>query len=322
MASSLSEVARRASVSLGTASSVLTGRKGHRVASATAARIRKAADELGYKPNRLARALATGKTRLIALIDYEFGAAYSNRLARQFHRVLAEDDHDLVVFGESTDPSAVASLADGAFCTSRIVPAELDKILPLVQISPKPDTRQDSLRLDMRSSAEEAMKAFGQVGCERIGCIGKVSSLDPLDPRLVAYRSFISETRRPEILIDVPADCPSNDFLTLREYVGSNRWPHGLFCLNDEIASGTYRAIREAGLKVGSDVAVIGCDDIDADYFDPPLTTQSIPFEEIGRIAWSLLRERIQSPDIPARVIDVTPKLVMRQSHLYTPGTP
>src|ERR1700722_12174889 len=112
MPSSLSEVAKVAGVSLGTASSVLTGRTGFRVSAETAKRIQQAAHQLGYQPNRLARALATGRTRLIALIDYDFGASFSAHLGRHFHDALGADRYDLIIIGEATSPDAVASMVD------------------------------------------------------------------------------------------------------------------------------------------------------------------------------------------------------------------
>ena len=172
MPASLSEVARLAGVSLGTASSVLTKRSGFRVSRDTAARIQRAAQEAGYRPNRLARALATGRTRLVALIDYEFGASFSANIGHYFHLALAADGYDLIIVGQSTPPEAVANMVDGAICCSRQIPPGLDDVLPAVQVSPKPDTRQDALDLDFGPGARRAMETLDKAGCRTIAYLG------------------------------------------------------------------------------------------------------------------------------------------------------
>jgi LacI family transcriptional regulator len=318
MPSSLSEVARLAGVSLGTASSVLSARSGFRVSAETAARIRQAADKLDYKPNRLARALATGKTRLIALVDYDFGASFSAQLGRQFHLALSGDSYDLVIIGESTPPNAVATIVDGAICCSRDMPPGLDDALPVVQISPRPDTRQDALFLDFKPAAAQAMNALEREGCETVAFLGCDANSESCDGRLLAYREFIRQTGRCEVLIGSKADRQKEGYEALAHYVSENDWPQGIFCSNDELAVGAYRAIRETGRRVGREVAVIGCDDIGSEFFDPPLSTLAMPFEEISTIAWELLQRRIRSPELPTRIVDIRPTLVERESSRLT----
>lgn len=314
MASTLSEVARLAGVAEGTASSVLTKRRGFRVAPETAARIREAAEKLGYRPNRLARALATGSTRLIALIDYDFGANFSAHLGRQFHLALGADGYDLVIFGQSTPPDAVASIVDGAICSSREVPPGLDDVLPVVQVSSNPDTRQDAIRLDLKSATADAMRVFDRAGCESVAFLGPVSGLEALDGRLAAYLEHMAWSGRPKLLIETGSDRPQEGYEALVKFTSNAEWPSGIFCRNDELAVGAYRAIRESGRRPGEDVAVIGCDDIGGGFFDPPLTSMALPFREISETAWGMLRERIEMPEIASRVHSVIPDLVERES--------
>jgi LacI family transcriptional regulator len=303
-----------AGVSLGTASSVLTARSGFRVSPETAARIQQAARQLDYRPSRLAQALATGKTKLIALIDYDFGASFSAHLGRHFHLALGADRYDLVIVGESTPADAVASMVDGAICCSRDLPAGWDDVLPVVQISPKADTRHDALHLDFHSGATAAMGTLARAGCQRIAFLGPGTGEESKDGRLVAYRQFLGQMGGPEIFIEADSDRQQEGYSALTRYAASEDWPQGIFCMNDGLALGAYRAIREAGLKVGRDIAVVGCDDIGGEFLDPPLTSIAVPFQEISTIAWDMLRERIQSPDLPARVLKIQPKFIERAS--------
>jgi len=308
-----------AGVSLGTASSVLTGRSGFRVSVETAKRIRHAANELGYQPNRLARALATGKTRLIALIDYDFGASFSAHLGRHFHHALGADHYDLIIVGQATSPEAVASMVDGAICISRSVPSGIEELLPVVQVSPVPDTGQDSLTLDFESATLEAMNLFQQIGCQSVVFLGHSTGSYSVDGRILAYRDFVRRTGQPEILLPSAMDRAVEGYESMARYAAEHGWPQGVFCRNDELAVGAYRAIREAGLKVGRDVAVIGCDDIGGEFQEPPLTSIAVPFDELSSLAWRLLQERIETRDLPARAEVITPKLVERASSTLNP---
>jgi DNA-binding LacI/PurR family transcriptional regulator len=239
-------------------------------------------------------------------------------MGRQFHRALSADSYDLVIFGQATPPDAVAGIVDGAICCSREVPAGLDDVLPVVQISPKPDTRQDALRLELKLATSVAMDVFDRVGCGTVAFLGPASGLESSDGRFLAYRQFVESSGRSEILIETASDQQDEGYEALAKYAGAYGWPQGIFCRNDELALGVYRAVREAGRRVGRDVAVIGCDDIGGEFFDPPLTSMAVPFKEISRIAWNLLRERIESPDLPGRLVAITPQLVERESSRLT----
>jgi LacI family transcriptional regulator len=314
MPSSLSDVAKLANVSLGTASSVLTARKGFRVSPDTAARIREAAEQLDYRANRLARALATGKSRLVGLVDYDVGASFSSHLGGQFHRALAADGYDLAIFDESTPADAIANIVDGAICCSRGMPPGLADLLPVVHISPCPNSPHDALHLDMAPGAKEAMALFAQAGCQRIAYLGCDPGTELSDGRLQSYQEFVDRTGREGIMIVTTDDRRQEGFEAVNRYAEANGWPDAVFCRNDDLAFGVYRAARESGLVVGKDVLVIGCDDICGEYFDPPLTTLALPFDQISEIAWRLLQERIESSDLPPRVAPITAKLIVRSS--------
>ena len=128
------------------------------------------------------------------------------------------------------------------------------------------------------------------------------------------YADFARRTGREQIVIDAALDRQVEGYQALAAHAQKEGWPQGLFCQNDELALGAYRALREAGLRAGREVAVIGCDDTGGEFFDPPLTSIALPFPEICEMAWSLLMERIESPDLPSRSRRVVPRLIERSS--------
>ena len=88
----------------------------------------------------------------------------------------------------------------------------------------------------------------------------------------------------------------------------------GLVCGNDCMAMGAYAAIREQGLRVREDVAVIGIDDQEliADQVHPALTTVALPFEEMGQVAVSHLLDLMEGEAVPAETL--LPGQIVRRS--------
>ena len=87
------------------------------------------------------------------------------------------------------------------------------------------------------------------------------------------------------------------------------------YAINDEVALGVYRALREMKLRVPHDVALIGCDGIeDTEYLECPLSTIVLPSEEMCRLAWQMLQERIENPALEPRHVVLMPHLAIRES--------
>jgi DNA-binding LacI/PurR family transcriptional regulator len=91
--------------------------------------------------------------------------------------------------------------------------------------------------------------------------------------------------------------------------------PDAVFAANDMMAAGALRAIREAGLRVPEDIALVGFDDIPmAAQLDPPLSTIRQPIKRMGSLAVETLIEAIRQPEIQPRRIVLQPELIIRAS--------
>jgi LacI family transcriptional regulator len=91
--------------------------------------------------------------------------------------------------------------------------------------------------------------------------------------------------------------------------------PDGLFCHCDELAIAAFRALRDLGLHIPTDVALIGCEGNEfMEYFDPPLSTVAMPVTDLCRAAWQLLLRRMEDPDAPAQAVILPYQLQARES--------
>jgi DNA-binding LacI/PurR family transcriptional regulator len=88
-----------------------------------------------------------------------------------------------------------------------------------------------------------------------------------------------------------------------------------LFCHNDDVAFGAYRALCDLGVGVGGEIALVGCDGIEeADYLACPLTTIAQPITEMCALAWEFLHRRMQDPGCPLQQRILRPELLVRAS--------
>ena len=101
------------------------------------------------------------------------------------------------------------------------------------------------------------------------------------------------------------------------EYIREHGCPEAIFCRNDHMALGAYRALRDHGKRVPEDVAIVGCDGIpEAKYLDAPLTTIEQPLAEMCALGWKFLKQRIENPELPQQAAVLMSDLVVRKSSI------
>ncbi|HQK93448.1 MAG TPA: substrate-binding domain-containing protein, partial [Armatimonadota bacterium] len=93
------------------------------------------------------------------------------------------------------------------------------------------------------------------------------------------------------------------------------RLPDGLFCCNDVTALGVYRALRDLGVRIPEDVALVGCDGTDeTQYVDRPISTIVMPVAQMCEQGIGFLQRRIDQPDLPLQGAELTASLCIRES--------
>jgi DNA-binding LacI/PurR family transcriptional regulator len=331
---SVHHVAARAGVSLATVSNVLNHPE--RVADGTAARVRAAIAELGYTPNRNARALVSGSTRAIGLVvaslrnslftDVVSGAQTAAR-DRGNTLLVASSENDLVAQGEHLaflESTRVSGILLASMTESRDqVEAAKQHGRPIVYVNYEP-TEVDacSVIVDNEQAGYVATKHLVEQGCRRIGFVSARPDLQPVARRRVGMLRAIAEHPGVE-LVDVDAgdiDPPGGTDAGARiAAMPAEVRPDGVLGVTDLLAMAVVTELRAAGIRVPEDIPVSGCDHNSVAWGGAvPLTSVTMHGEEMGAAAVSLLLDELT--DGPAehvhRTVVLGSELVPRESTL------
>ncbi|HEX5323416.1 MAG TPA: LacI family DNA-binding transcriptional regulator [Capsulimonadaceae bacterium] len=329
MKPSLSHVAKQAGVSSATVSRVLSGSR-VRIAPETRQRVQEIANDLGYAPNRAARALVTGRTQTLALWAVNLRSPFSAQVIYNVSQELARHEYDLMIAAAQSSHSCLKTAhllswpIDGIFALDlpRAAVPGLNKSLlggkPFVSLGGYISQESDYVHVDFQAQVMEAIRHLFAVGCRRIAYLVPdwfEWFRHAGDPRLCGYDTVICDAGKKPEYIAIPDERRRSVAPALTEYINCNGCPDGLFCFNDDMAIGAYRALKDLGRRIPDDVALIGCDGIeDTLYFDPPITTIAQPLEQMCMVAWAFLERRIRDNDLPLQQITVQPRLEIRQS--------
>jgi LacI family transcriptional regulator len=302
-AASAKQVAELAGVSLTTVSRVLRGRGADAISPVTRQRVIAAAAEVGYRPNGLALALRRGVTETIGLIVPDISDAYFHQIARGVEDVVQRAGYGLLLTNTDRVPErevvAVNMLldkrVDGVIFAGGGISgdAHLDAVAwgrtRVVVIGPH-DLDAPAVRVDDAAAIQEAVGYLAGLGRARILCLaGREDWLVSRD-RLAGYRKGVRGFGlvADDALISFGGFGRADATARVRNAIAAGVAFDGVVAFNDYCAIGALAALREAGLEVPRDVAVIGCDDIpEAELMD--LSSISFSQYEMGRAAAELL---------------------------------
>jgi DNA-binding LacI/PurR family transcriptional regulator len=332
MGASLKDVAARAGVSPRTVSNVVNDFP--LVAPQTRDRVRKAIDELGYRPNAAARSLRAGRSGLIGLVIPEIASPYFGELADLLARGAEERSLTLLVDQTNGDPEREERLVhgmrrqvvDGLIVSPwALSPADLHRrpdAPPLVLLGEQDaDGMFDHVAIDNVAAAEEATAHLVATGRRRIAAIGLQPHLDngTARQRLTGYRRALTAAGLPvdpSLEIPVTALHRADGAAALARLLADGR-PDAVFCFTDQLALGAVRTAADRGLRVPDDLAVVGFDDIeDGRYSVPSLTTIAPDKAAVARHALDCMADRLtrEGRGGPARRVTVDHRLVVRES--------
>ncbi len=307
----LMQVAQRAGVSRTTASFVLTGRHvDMRISEDARQRVLRAADELDYRPNLMARGLRTKKTRTIALVSDTIATdPYAGRAIHGSLAAAVAHGHLLFVGETEGDPRIEERLISdfldrqvdaflyASMFTRQVRVPRLLRGHPVVLLNcltrssrpagVPPAVIPDELTAG-RSAAEALVAAGHHDGIHIVG--GPGEHIFAGRERLAGIRARLAEAGT---AIAGIVDCdwwPEPAYEAMTEALAKGLRPQALICLNDRIAFGTYQALNEAGLRIPDDVSVVSFDDSPlAAWLRPQLTSVSLPHYDLGWQAVELL---------------------------------
>ncbi len=324
-------MARRAGVGRGTASRVVNGSP--QVSAAARAAVLRAVDELGYVPNRAARSLVTRRTHTVALVvsesgDRLFGEPFFAATVRGIGERLAASPFQLLLMmaGTDRDRERVAAYltdqhVDGVLLISRHADDGLARTLesrgvPTVCGGRPGGGTPPVVDVENRTGGRLAVAHLLARGRRRIAVVAGPQDMSAGRDRLVGARDAMSAAGLdPASLRVVAGDySEASGEAGMRTILAEGERPDAVFAASDLMAVGVLRVLREAGLGVPGDVAVVGFDDAPVcRHTDPQLTTVAQPVEEMGAVMAGLLLDRIAGREVPAETVLPT-RLVVRAS--------
>jgi LacI family transcriptional regulator len=327
----LKDVAEAAGVHVGTASRALDARRSAMVRAETVARVRRAADDLGYRVNRMARGLKMSRSFTIGMLIPDITNPFFPPVVRGAEDCLADGGYTLVLANTDNDEAKERRLLAG------MLELQVDGLLlamarrrdplveelrmgptPLVLVNRTIDRGGVSAVIpDDQAGMTLAVEHLHQLGHRRVGHVA-----GPLDTSTGARRAAGFAAAATALHLPKPrvtratafAEGAGRDAAAAFFAEGGHRTT-GIVAANDLIALGTIEAAEDAGLRCPEDVSVVGFNDMPfVDRFRPPLTTVRIPEYEIGRRAAALLLSRIQHPEQRPETILIAAELVVRGS--------
>lgn len=323
---SIWDVARVAGVSHQTVSRVINGRA--RVSETTRAKVLDAIAELGYRPNRLAQALAGGPFRSVTVLTSDtalYGAAATLRGMEEAARAAGFAVGISVLEPDSTMQDVVARLSrpgeavmviayDAAGVRAlRALPPDV-AVTAAVERQPE-DTGDHGWQVwvDDRAAAAQATRYLLSLGHQTVHYLAIPSSTSKVAQRTQGWMDALEAAGRP---VPKPLQggwTPRSGYLAARTLL-ADRSVTALLCGNDDLALGAMRAARELGRDIPGDLSVVGFDDSPAAaYLNPSLTTVRLDFEGLGRACFGLLHQRLD-PDTAHVTEWAEPALILRES--------
>lgn len=290
-------VAERAGVSIATVSRVLNGIKS-KANEETEARVRLAADELGYRPAHAGRALRLRQTKLVALLIPDISNAFYAAIAGSIESSLRARDHTMILCNTNEDPRlqdfyleemqayhvrGIALL--GAVDSPGLAAALADK-LPIAFVNRKPPCGGGVfVGIDNHAAGRAVASHFlsrGYRDCAVIhGPLHSSASRERFEGFLSALREAGAAPAGPNIVSGGLS--LEGGYAAARLLLKAERHPRAIFCANDLVAYGLFRRCRELGLAVPRDIAVMGFDDNPLnDWVAPWLSTVHIPYDAFG----------------------------------------
>ena len=320
-------VAERAGVSVTTVSRVISGQAAA-IPQSTQDRVLAAARELHYRPNTLARALRKGTTQSIGLIVPDISDAYFHQIARGVEDVAQAAG--CVVILANTDRIPDRELA----CVNLLLDKRVDGIVfagggidddahlvnadwgstKVIVVGPHA-LPFPSVTVDDTAAIADLVHHLYGLSCRRILCLAGRENWLITQRRLAGYRRAVAELGLPddpELVVFGDFSETAGEELTAKALASS--WSFdAVVAFNDYTAIGAVRAIRDAGMRVPDDIAVVGCDDIPvARMVYPALTTIDFSQYDFGRTAAELILDPSRIPQDGN--VTFPYELVMRES--------
>ena len=335
---SIREVAERAGVSIATVSRTV-----NRIPSVNpelAKRVWQAIDEVGYLPNTQARALVSGRSRMLGLIVSEITNPFFPELVQEFEYLAVAQGYEVLIGSTNYEPARTESLirrmlqrnVDGVAIMTFGIEEELvqklvEREFPLVFVDAGPDLSNIRvLKVDYGEGLRQGVQHLAALGHRSIAFI-----TGPLQMRSAVARRDAFVKSMAEIGLTVPAEqivegthTMEGGIASMERLLSLGELPTAVMCSNDMTAIGVLHALYRTTHKVPEEISVVGFDDIHlAQFMLPPLTTVQMSCRDLAAAAVEGLRAGIEPghPRAATKQWRIPTRLVVRQSTAFPRGT-
>ena len=336
----LKDVAAKAKVSMTTASLAINNIHSARINNKTKDRIIKAAEELGYRANRIAQSLANGKTGIIGLaisgfVTPLFSTSFFSELIRGVGVGLEESGYNLLLLPakRETEPDQLyretigTGLLDGMILEGNFIRDEFilrleEENFPYILIGRELIQKEvNYIKLDYSGGSSQSVKHLIKLGHSQIGFIGgtKIKTMTNMIEREKGYIHELKENGI-ELIPDFIVRCDNltcdEGYKSMQVMLSNHIKPTAIIAGHDSLAIGAMNSIKENGLCVPEDIAVIGFDDTPESLIvSPKLTTIKFPLFDLGRTSVDMLNNILNKDGKKIREQKVLPtQLIVRES--------
>jgi LacI family transcriptional regulator len=335
---SIRDVAAKAGVSIATVSRAVNGIP--TVDPELARRVWKAVEEVGYLPNTQARALVSGRSRMLGLIVSEITNPFFPELVQEFENLAVAQGYEVLIGSTSYDPLRTESLirrmlqrnVDGVAVMTFGIEEDLvqklvDRGFPLVFVDAGPQLENIRvLKVNYGEGIRQAVQHLAALGHREIGFISGPLRLRSAVARRDAFLKAMRELglKIPKQHLVEGGHTMEGGIAAMEQLAALSALPTAVLCSNDMSAIGALHALYRTTHKVPDDVSIVGFDDIHlAQFMLPPLTTVQMSCKELAVAAVDALRAGIEPNHPKARQMEwqIDTRLVVRQSTAFPRGT-
>lgn len=327
----LADVAREASVSVQTASHVMSENMTVRLPATTRARVKEAAEKVGYRPNRLAQAMKSGRTQVIGvwlpvdrpIIPYmRFLKAVSAKARQEGYELMITGLEGSMAYGEDAKAPPLWPV-DGVmgFDAGRAIESfrkdPSNDLIPVSILGPERCSYGDTVAWDVATAAKEATRRLIAKGAKRIVHFTMDWILEnyPRENRRNGYIEAMTEAGLKPEYICADIETSSAAAKAMDQYLAENPPPDGVFAFTDTLAIGASRALHLRGFQIPRDTLIFGFSDFpEAEDYRVPISSVRAPIEDLVNQGWDWLIERIANPELEARVSVLPMTIIERES--------
>ncbi|WP_137597345.1 ribose utilization transcriptional repressor RbsR [Paucilactobacillus kaifaensis] len=323
------DLAQAAGVSVTTVSQILNG-KGQRFSSETRLHVLKLQKELNYVPDFNARNLILKSSQSIGVLVPNIGNPFFSTFIKGIQTTARELQYIPLIFGANHDEKIESYYLEkmieratggliiaSASITTETIDTTLKKNgIPYLLMDQNPIVDGDRVQTNDFDGGKLAAEHLLSLGHQQFAITMPSEPTANLLRRVAGFKQVLASKGlvfEQVVTIVYAPMTKAGGYEATREVLASGAT--AVFAINDEMAIGLYRGLRQQGILIPTDISVIGYDNIDLDeYVEPMLTTIQQPILEMGSMATRLLVNRIKEPLIAPQVVDLPVELIQRQS--------